>query len=141
LIPGVVDVVDELHVRVRRTTTAEIPGAALQRSCSAQTLSGSDRLHRVSQRSRFPARSADLVRCRVSKSRRASTEGSVARRRNSGIRSAAVRNGRATGETYCIAHHLFTERGKRKLMVAFLLVSTTHSSSGTAPAGCSEREL
>jgi len=28
--------------------------------------------------------------------------------------------GRATGESYCIAHHLFTEDGGRKLMVASL---------------------
>jgi hypothetical protein len=27
---------------------------------------------------------------------------------------------RATGESYCIAHHLFTEAGERRLMVAFL---------------------
>jgi ketosteroid isomerase-like protein len=27
---------------------------------------------------------------------------------------------RATGESYCIAHHLFTEDGERKLMVAWL---------------------
>ena len=27
---------------------------------------------------------------------------------------------RATGESYCIAHHLFTEDGERRLMVAFL---------------------
>ena len=27
---------------------------------------------------------------------------------------------RATGESYCIAHHLFTEGGVRKLMVAWL---------------------
>jgi hypothetical protein len=27
---------------------------------------------------------------------------------------------RATGESYCIAHHLFTEHGERKLMVAWL---------------------
>jgi hypothetical protein len=27
---------------------------------------------------------------------------------------------RATGETYCIAHHLFTEAGERKLMIAWL---------------------
>jgi ketosteroid isomerase-like protein len=26
----------------------------------------------------------------------------------------------ATGESYCIAHHLFTENGERKLMVAWL---------------------
>jgi hypothetical protein len=46
LIPGVVDVVDELHVRVPdddRRKDAEIRGAARQRSCSAQSLSGSDR--------------------------------------------------------------------------------------------------
>jgi hypothetical protein len=27
---------------------------------------------------------------------------------------------RATGESYCIAHHLFTQNGERKLMVAWL---------------------
>jgi ketosteroid isomerase-like protein len=27
---------------------------------------------------------------------------------------------RATGESYCIAHHLFTDNGERKLMVAYL---------------------
>jgi ketosteroid isomerase-like protein len=27
---------------------------------------------------------------------------------------------RATGESYCIAHHLFSEEGERKLMVAWL---------------------
>ena len=27
---------------------------------------------------------------------------------------------RATGESYCIAHHLFTDHGERKLMVAWL---------------------
>jgi ketosteroid isomerase-like protein len=27
---------------------------------------------------------------------------------------------RATGESYCVAHHLFTEDGERRLMVAFL---------------------
>src|ERR1700747_2513095 len=27
---------------------------------------------------------------------------------------------RAAGESYCIAHHLFTDDGQRKLMVAFL---------------------
>lgn len=32
----------------------------------------------------------------------------------------ALDGGRATGETYCIAHHLFTEEGERMLMVAFL---------------------
>ena len=27
---------------------------------------------------------------------------------------------RATGESYCIAHHLFTEDGERNLMIAWL---------------------
>jgi hypothetical protein len=31
----------------------------------------------------------------------------------------------ATGETYCIAHHLFTEDGERRLMVAFLRYDDT----------------
>jgi len=32
---------------------------------------------------------------------------------------------RATGESYCIAHHLFTEDGERKLMVAWLRYGDT----------------
>jgi len=32
---------------------------------------------------------------------------------------------RATGETYCIAHHLFTEAGERKLMIAWLRYGDT----------------
>ena len=32
----------------------------------------------------------------------------------------ALDGDRATGESYCIAHHLFTEDGERKLMVAWL---------------------
>jgi ketosteroid isomerase-like protein len=32
---------------------------------------------------------------------------------------------RATGESYCIAHHLFTENGERKLMVAWLRYGDT----------------
>jgi hypothetical protein len=32
---------------------------------------------------------------------------------------------RATGESYCIAHHMFTEDGERKLMVAWLRYSDT----------------
>jgi ketosteroid isomerase-like protein len=32
----------------------------------------------------------------------------------------ALEGNRATGESYCLAHHLFTEEGKRKLMVASL---------------------
>jgi hypothetical protein len=32
----------------------------------------------------------------------------------------ALENDRATGESYCLAHHLYTEDGERKLMVASL---------------------
>ena len=32
---------------------------------------------------------------------------------------------RATGESYCIAHHLFTDDGERKLMVAWLRYDDT----------------
>jgi len=32
---------------------------------------------------------------------------------------------RATGESYCIAHHLYTEGGERKLMLAFLRYGDT----------------
>ena len=32
---------------------------------------------------------------------------------------------RATGESYCIAHHLFTEGGERKLMVAWIRYGDT----------------
>jgi ketosteroid isomerase-like protein len=32
---------------------------------------------------------------------------------------------RATGESYCIAHHLFSEEGERKLMVAWLRYGDT----------------
>lgn len=32
----------------------------------------------------------------------------------------ALDGDRATGESYCLAHHLFTENGTRKLMVASL---------------------
>src|ERR1700759_2957335 len=32
---------------------------------------------------------------------------------------------RATGETYCIAHHLFTDDGERKLMIAWLRYGDT----------------
>ena len=32
---------------------------------------------------------------------------------------------RATGESYCIAHHLFTDNGERKLMVAWLRYGDT----------------
>ena len=32
---------------------------------------------------------------------------------------------RATGESYCVAHHLFTDEGERKLMVAWLRYADT----------------
>jgi hypothetical protein len=37
-----------------------------------------------------------------------------------GQSTVALDGGRATGESYCIAHHLFTDNGERKLMVAWL---------------------
>ena len=37
----------------------------------------------------------------------------------------ALDGDRATGETYCIAHHLFTDGGERKLMVAWLRYGDT----------------
>ena len=37
----------------------------------------------------------------------------------------ALDGDRATGESYCIAHHLFTEGGERKLMVAWIRYGDT----------------
>jgi hypothetical protein len=37
----------------------------------------------------------------------------------------ALDGDRATGESYCIAHHLFTDSGERKLMVAWLRYDDT----------------
>jgi ketosteroid isomerase-like protein len=37
----------------------------------------------------------------------------------------ALDGGSATGESYCIAHHLFTKDGERKLMVAWLRYGDT----------------
>jgi hypothetical protein len=37
----------------------------------------------------------------------------------------ALDGDRATGESYCIAHHLFTDGGERKLMVAWLRYGDT----------------
>ncbi len=37
-----------------------------------------------------------------------------------GQSTVALDGDRATGESYCIAHHLFTDSGERKLMVAWL---------------------
>jgi len=37
-----------------------------------------------------------------------------------GQNTVALNGDRATGESYCLAHHLFTEDGERKLMVASL---------------------
>jgi len=37
-----------------------------------------------------------------------------------GQSTVALNGDRATGESYCLAHHLFSEDGERKLMVASL---------------------
>jgi hypothetical protein len=37
-----------------------------------------------------------------------------------GQSTVALDGDRATGESYCLAHHLYTERGERRLMVASL---------------------
>jgi ketosteroid isomerase-like protein len=37
----------------------------------------------------------------------------------------ALDDERATGESYCIAHHLFTDDGERKLMIAWLRYGDT----------------
>ena len=42
-----------------------------------------------------------------------------------GQSTVAVDGERATGESYCIAHHLFTENGERKLMIAWLRYGDT----------------
>jgi hypothetical protein len=44
----------------------------------------------------------------------------------------ALDGARATGESYCIAHHLFTEDGERKLMVAWLRYGDTFAKSDGA---------
>ena len=42
-----------------------------------------------------------------------------------GQSTVALDGDRATGESYCIAHHLFTEDGERKLMLAHLRYGDT----------------
>ena len=42
-----------------------------------------------------------------------------------GQSTVALGGDRATGESYCIAHHLFTDGGERKLMVAWLRYGDT----------------
>jgi ketosteroid isomerase-like protein len=42
-----------------------------------------------------------------------------------GQSTVAVDGDRASGESYCIAHHLFTDDGERKLMVAWLRYGDT----------------
>jgi ketosteroid isomerase-like protein len=42
-----------------------------------------------------------------------------------GQSTVALDGDRATGESYCIAHHLFTDDGERKLMVAWLRYGDT----------------
>ena len=49
-----------------------------------------------------------------------------------GQSTVALRGDRATGESYCLAHHLFTEDGERRLMVASLrYLDTFVKSDGT----------
>jgi SnoaL-like domain len=49
-----------------------------------------------------------------------------------GQSTVALNGDRATGESYCLAHHLFTEGGERKLMVASLrYLDTFVKSDGT----------
>jgi len=49
-----------------------------------------------------------------------------------GQSTVALDGDRATGESYCLAHHLFTEDGERKLMVASLrYLDTFVKSNGT----------
>jgi SnoaL-like domain len=42
-----------------------------------------------------------------------------------GQSTVALEGDRATGESYCIAHHVFAEAGERKLMVAYLRYEDT----------------
>ena len=44
----------------------------------------------------------------------------------------ALNGDRATGESYCIAHHLFTADGERKLMVAWLRYGDTFAKTDGA---------
>jgi hypothetical protein len=44
----------------------------------------------------------------------------------------ALAGDRATGESYCIAHHLFAKEGERKLMVAWLRYADTFVKAGGA---------
>ncbi len=49
-----------------------------------------------------------------------------------GQSTVALHGDRATGESYCLAHHLFTEDGERRLMVASLrYLDTFVKSDGT----------
>jgi ketosteroid isomerase-like protein len=49
-----------------------------------------------------------------------------------GQSTVALEGDRATGESYCLAHHLFTEGGERKLMVASLRYLDTFRKSDGA---------
>jgi ketosteroid isomerase-like protein len=49
-----------------------------------------------------------------------------------GQSTVALDGDRATGESYCIAHHLFSEDGERKLMVAWLRYGDTFAKIGNA---------
>ena len=49
-----------------------------------------------------------------------------------GQSTVALDGDRPTGESYCIAHHLFTEEGERTLMVAWLRYADTFAKDGGA---------
>ncbi len=49
-----------------------------------------------------------------------------------GQSTVALDGDRAAGESYCIAHHLFTDGGERKLMVAWLRYGDTFVKIGRA---------
>src|SRR4029078_11565099 len=49
-----------------------------------------------------------------------------------GQSTGALCGDRANGESYCLAHHLYTEGGERKLMVASLRYLDTFAKSGGA---------
>jgi len=49
-----------------------------------------------------------------------------------GQSTVALDGDRATGESYCLAHHLYTEDGERKLMVASLRYLDTFAKSDGA---------
>jgi hypothetical protein len=47
-----------------------------------------------------------------------------------GQNTATLEGDRGTGEAYCIAHHVFSEEGERKIMVAYLRYLDTFVKQG-----------